>query len=108
MEIEKDRDARYKTWRYPMPEFPEDFYNNLYSKKALFKKIDESIIDLETRGKAFLVKTGAIFKSRVIEEVQLGSIHGIIPEITGFAYLTSINNIVMDERDELRFGFKVN
>jgi len=52
--------------------------------------------------------TGAVFKSRVLEEVQLGSIKGIIPEITGFAYLSSINNIVMDERDELRFGFKVN
>jgi proline racemase len=51
--------------------------------------------------------TGSIFKSRVIEEVQLDSINGIIPEITGFAYLSSINNIVMDERDELRFGFKV-
>lgn len=51
--------------------------------------------------------TGSIFKSRIIEEVQLGSIKGIIPEITGFAYLSSINNIVMDERDELRFGFKV-
>ncbi len=51
--------------------------------------------------------TGAIFKSRIIEEIQLGSIKGIIPEITGFAYLSSINNIVMDERDELRFGFKV-
>ena len=71
VEIEKDREARYKTWRHPMPEFPKDFYNNLYSKKNLFKKVDKSIIDLETRGKAFLVKKGQTVRIVQLEQAQI-------------------------------------
>jgi len=71
MEIDKDREERYKTWRHPMPEFPEDFYNNLYSKKNSFKKVYEDIIDLETRGKAYIVKKGQTVRIVQLEQAQV-------------------------------------
>jgi len=51
--------------------------------------------------------TGSLFRSRLVEEVKLGSIDAVVPEITGFAYITGINYIVMDPRDSLTHGFYI-
>lgn len=51
--------------------------------------------------------TGSLFRSRLVEETKVGSIDAVVPEITGFAYITGINFIVMDPRDSLRHGFYI-
>lgn len=51
--------------------------------------------------------TGSLFRSRLVEETKVGTIDAVVPEITGFAYVTGFNFIVMDPRDPLRHGFYV-
>lgn len=51
--------------------------------------------------------TGSLFRSRLVEETKVGSIDAVVPEITGFAYITGINFIVIDPRDSLRHGFYI-
>ncbi len=49
--------------------------------------------------------TGSRFTGRVMEETQVGSFKGIIPEITGSAYITGMNTWILDEEDPLEDGF---
>ena len=67
----------------------------LYSKGKLKKGeefIHESII-------------GTIFKAKIVDEVKVGNINAIIPEITGSAYITGIHQFVLDPDDPLQEGF---
>ncbi|MBU3188639.1 proline racemase [Clostridium bowmanii] len=50
---------------------------------------------------------GTMFKGKVLSEVQVGEFKGIIPEITGSAYITGFNQFVIDEEDPLKYGFKL-
>ncbi len=49
--------------------------------------------------------TGSIFKGMVTKEVEIDGRRGIIPQITGSAYITGINTWVLDEKDPLEYGF---
>lgn len=49
--------------------------------------------------------TGALFKGRVVSEVNLGGQRAIIPEITGSAYITGMNTWILDDEDPLEDGF---
>lgn len=49
--------------------------------------------------------TGSLFKGMVTTEVEIGGRRGIIPQITGSAYITGINTWVLDEKDPLEYGF---
>jgi len=51
--------------------------------------------------------TGSLFRGRLVEETKVGPINAVVPEITGFAYVTAISYLVMDPRDSLRHGFYV-
>jgi len=51
--------------------------------------------------------TGSLFRGRLVEEVKLGSFSAVVPEITGSAYITGINYIIIDPRDPLKHGFLV-
>jgi proline racemase len=51
--------------------------------------------------------TGSLFRSRLVEETKVGSIDAVVPEITGSAYITGINYILVDSRDPLKDGFLV-
>jgi proline racemase len=50
---------------------------------------------------------GTMFKGKVLEEVQVGEFKGVIPEITGSAYITGFNQFVIDEEDPLKYGFRL-
>ncbi|MGH4138530.1 proline racemase [Clostridium sp.] len=50
---------------------------------------------------------GTMFKGKVLSEVQVGQFKGIVPEITGSAYITGFNQFVIDEEDPLKYGFKL-
>ena len=47
---------------------------------------------------------GTVFRGKVIEEVQIGPFRGIVTEITGSAYITSFQQMVLDPRDPFPAG----
>lgn len=49
--------------------------------------------------------TGTMFKGKAIRETMVGDYKGIIPEITGSAYITAINEFIIDPDDPLKYGF---
>lgn len=67
----------------------------LYSKGEI--KLDEEFI--------YESITGSMFKGTVLAEESVGDYKGIIPQITGSAYITGMNRIVMDQDDPLEYGF---
>jgi proline racemase len=50
---------------------------------------------------------GTAFRGRVLEETAVGDIPAIVPEIEGEAYITGDNTFIIDERDPLRYGFRL-
>jgi len=48
---------------------------------------------------------GTSFEGRIVEEAEVGNLKAVIPEITGCAYITGIQQFVVDPRDPLKYGF---
>ena len=48
---------------------------------------------------------GTLFKGVILEETEVAGIKAIIPEITGSAYITGYNNIIIDPKDPVKDGF---
>lgn len=49
--------------------------------------------------------TGSLFKGMVMREVEIDGKIGIIPQITGSAYITGKNEWIIDGDDPLKYGF---
>lgn len=49
--------------------------------------------------------TGALFRGKAVQEVEIAGGKGIIPQITGSAYITGFNEWIIDEEDPLKYGF---
>ncbi|WMJ88185.1 proline racemase family protein [Anaerocolumna sp. MB42-C2] len=49
--------------------------------------------------------TGSMFKGIIMKESLVGGYKGVIPQITGSAYITGFNRWVIDETDPLKNGF---
>ena len=49
--------------------------------------------------------TGSLFTGEVIKEIEIDGRKGIIPQITGSAYITGMNNWILDGDDPLAYGF---
>lgn len=49
--------------------------------------------------------TGSLFRGEAVKEVKLNDRTGIIPQITGSAYITGFNEWVIDKKDPMRYGF---
>lgn len=49
--------------------------------------------------------TGSIFTGIATEEITVGNYKAIIPQITGSAYVTGMNRIILDKDDPLEYGF---
>lgn len=47
------------------------------------------------------------FKGKVLEETRIGEFDAIIPEITGSAFITGFNHLVIDEEDPVKYGFSL-
>ena len=50
---------------------------------------------------------GTKFRGKIVEEVTVGGLKAIIPEITGRAWITGIHHFVRDPEDPLKDGFMV-
>ena len=61
-------------WKHPMPPFPKEFYEELRHAKPSFRRVDEFIIDLEERGKGFIVKKGQSARIVCIEQAQIADV----------------------------------
>ena len=48
---------------------------------------------------------GTLFKGVIIKETEIAGIKAVIPQITGSAYITGYNNIIIDPKDPLQDGF---
>ena len=49
--------------------------------------------------------TGSLFRGEVMQEVDIAGGKGIIPQITGSAYITGLNEWIVDNQDPLKYGF---
>lgn len=49
--------------------------------------------------------TGTMFRAKAVRETAVGDFKAIIPEITGSAYITGINEFIIDPDDPLKYGF---
>jgi Proline racemase len=50
---------------------------------------------------------GTPFKARIVEDAKVCGMAAAIPQITGSAYITGINCMVLDETDPFRHGFQI-
>ena len=50
---------------------------------------------------------GTLFRGRVAASARVGEIEAIIPEIEGSAYITGENSFIIDDRDPLKYGFRL-
>jgi len=48
---------------------------------------------------------GTLYYGRLIEETQVGPYPAVVPTITGSAYITGIQQFVLDPRDPFPAGF---
>lgn len=48
---------------------------------------------------------GTMFKGRVVGTDKVGEFEAVIPEVTGAAYITGMNNLMFDPMDPLKDGF---
>ena len=48
---------------------------------------------------------GAMFKCQAVEEADIGGIKGIVPEVTGRAYIMSMSTVLLDPEDPFSKGF---
>lgn len=62
-----------------------------------------------TLGQEFINESiiGTTFRGRLIREAVIGNIPAVIPEITGQAFITGIQQFVIDPADPLKYGFLV-
>jgi len=61
------------------------------------------------QGDAFIHESiiGSIFKGRVEETLSVGGLPAIVPSIAGWARMTGLNTIFVDDRDPFKHGFLV-
>ena len=50
---------------------------------------------------------GTLFRGRIEATAKVGSHDAIIPSIEGWARMTGLNTIFIDDRDPLRAGFQL-
>jgi proline racemase len=51
--------------------------------------------------------SGDLFYGRILDVVEIGEHTAIVPELKGSAFITGINQLIIDKRDPLKYGFSV-
>lgn len=51
--------------------------------------------------------TGSLFRARVCRETTAGPFQAVVPQITGSAYITGIQEIIIDPDDPFKYGFRL-
>ncbi|NMR89537.1 proline racemase, partial [Vibrio parahaemolyticus] len=71
------------------------------AKLALMYEKNEIMLNERIRSMSVL---GSTITGNAIKEVKIGNYRGIIPEITGRAYITAYNNLVLEDGDIFEYG----
>jgi proline racemase/trans-L-3-hydroxyproline dehydratase len=50
---------------------------------------------------------GTVFKGEIVKETKVGDFVAVVPEVTGKAYITGFNQLVIEKDDPLKFGFMI-
>lgn len=50
---------------------------------------------------------GTLFTGRLVEKAKVGAHDAVIPEITGRAFITGVNHLMIDNEDPLKYGFSL-
>ncbi|MEA1963922.1 MAG: proline racemase family protein [Candidatus Aerophobetes bacterium] len=50
---------------------------------------------------------GTEFYGKIVKETEVGDYEAIVPEVTGSAYITGLQQFVMDEEDPFKYGFQL-
>lgn len=101
------------------PSHPEATVKNIYTDEA--GRVDRSPCGTGTcarmaarfgkgelgLGEQFVTEgiSGTVYYGRLVKAVKIGGYKGAIPEVTGRAFVTGINQIVIDEDDPFKQGF---
>lgn len=58
-------------------------------------------------GETFVTEsiTGTVYYGKLVKEVDVGSFKAAVPEVTGRAFITGINQYMLDENDPFKYGF---
>lgn len=58
-------------------------------------------------GEEFVVESiiGTLHRGKILEELKVGEYRGVLPEVSATAYVTGIQQFVIDPRDPLKGGF---
>ena len=51
--------------------------------------------------------TEGLFKGQLLRETKVGNKNGVIPEITGSAYIIGFHQFILDKGDRLKYGFLI-
>ena len=51
--------------------------------------------------------TGTTLRGRALQPTMVGEYEAIVPEVTGSAYITGFSDMVIDERDPMKYGFRL-
>ncbi len=70
---------------------------DLYARKEL--KINQPFVNESI--------IGTLFRRQIVGETKIGDFPAIVPEITGSAYITGINQFLVSQDDPLKDGFLV-
>lgn len=62
-----------------------------------------------SKGEDFFYQSilGTTFKAKIVGTTKVGEYVAVIPEITGSAYITGFNQLVIDDDDPLKYGFNL-
>jgi len=60
-------------------------------------------------GSEFITESilGTLYKGKIIKETNVGKFRAIIPEITGSAWITGFNTLLINSSDPLEYGFRL-
>jgi len=50
---------------------------------------------------------GSIYRSKIVDETEVGGLKAIIPEFTGQAWIMAFNTLLIDPQDPFKYGFRV-
>ena len=103
------------------PSHPEAHYKDIHVYGT--GQIDRSpcgtgtcakMANLFTKGKLGLNKeyvqeglSGEIFRGRIVGQTKVGGLTAIIPEVSGTAFITGINQLIIDKNDPLKYGINL-
>ena len=49
--------------------------------------------------------SGTTFTGKVLKETKVGEFNGVVPEVTGKAFITGFNQLIIDSDDPFKYGF---